>query len=361
MRKNGNKPMKLPNGFGSIKYLGTGRRKPYMASPPLLKNAAYSGTPKPIGYAATWEEAYELLTLYHLTKKGSLPSSTTPPVSPLFSEIYEQFFVEKFHSNHSRSYASSTKRAIVAAYRNCHTLHNLPISQLTYDDLQNVVNSCPLKHASIELIIHFLKQLYRFMLKHELITKNPALYLYNPKPEDDECGEAFSEEEIQTLLRYADDETAQMLLIMIYSGFRISAYTQIEVNLEERYFKGGIKTVAGKDRIVPIHTFIYPYVAKRCVSGSSVNLLGCSPQTFRRRMYKKLYLWGISISPGGKKHTPHDCRHTFSTLCEKYHISPYDHKRLMGHSFGQNITNGKYVHRTLEDLKFELAKIPSPQ
>ena len=43
-----------------------------------------------------------------------------------------------------------------------------------------------------------------------------------------------------------------MLLIMCYSGWRISEYIGLEVNLQKKYFMGGIKTEAGKGRIVPI-------------------------------------------------------------------------------------------------------------
>lgn len=43
---------------------------------------------------------------------------------------------------------------------------------------------------------------------------------------------------------------------MCYSGFRIKAFTNIEVNLELRYFKGGVKTKSGKNRIVPRYSEI---------------------------------------------------------------------------------------------------------
>jgi hypothetical protein len=41
-------------------------------------------------------------------------------------------------------------------------------------------------------------------------------------------------------------------------------------------------------------------------------------------------------------------------------VSEADRKRMMGHSFGSDVTNGVYGHRTLEDLREELEKIPSP-
>lgn len=67
-------------------------------------------------------------------------------------------------------------------------------------------------------------------------------------------------------------------------------------------------------------------------------------------MYNTLKQLGI------EKHTPHDCRHTFSALCEKYGVRENDRKRMLGHSF-KDITNKKYGHRELSDLRTEIEKI----
>ena len=47
----------------------------------------------------------------------------------------------------------------------------------------------------------------------------------------------------------------------------------------------------------------------------------------------------------------------FDRLCEKYGVSDADRKRMMGHSFGADITNGVYGHRTLEELREQIEKI----
>lgn len=60
---------------------------------------------------------------------------------------------------------------------------------------------------------------------------------------------------------------------------------------------------------------------------------------------------------GVERHTPHDCRHTFSRLCEKYKVNENDRKRMLGHSFKGDITNEVYGHRTLEELREEIEKI----
>ena len=53
-----------------------------------------------------------------------------------------------------------------------------------------------------------------------------------------------------------------LLLILIYSGFRISAIKTLKIDLEEGYFQGGVKTRASKNRIVPIHPLIRPAVIR---------------------------------------------------------------------------------------------------
>ena len=116
-----------------------------------------------------------------------------------------------------------------------------------------------------------------------------------------------------------------MLLIMCYSGYRISAYKTLEINLEKGYFKGGVKTRTSKDRVVPIYSAILPLVSRRLKRDGQ--LLFPSIWQFRNTMRKDLPKLEITVD-----HTPHDCRHTFSRLTEKYGVREADRRRMPGHS-----------------------------
>ena len=59
---------------------------------------------------------------------------------------------------------------------------------------------------------------------------------------------------------------------------------------------------------------------------------------------------------GIKEKSPHSCRHTFSRLFESYGVREAD----VGHSFGNDITNGVYGYRTLEALRTTIKKIKVP-
>lgn len=149
------------------------------------------------------------------------------------------------------------------------------------------------------------------------------------------------------------DPISEMALILCYSGWRIDEARHLKVDLDNRFFTGGNKTKAGKYRTVPIHPLILPFVSRRMAEYGS--LLPMATITYRNKFYENMARLGISGSP---KHTPpHDCRHTFSSLCEHYEVVESDRKRMMGHSFGGDITNKVYGHRTLEELRTEIEKI----
>ena len=124
--------------------------------------------------------------------------------------------------------------------------------------------------------------------------------------DDDEGGEPFTEEELKILWKNEKNPEIELLLIMCYSGYRIAAYKTLKVNLDDQYFQGGLKTKAGKDRIVPIHPGILTLVKRRIKRDGG--LLVCSVGKYRKSMYGALEMLGI------EKHTPHDLSliHIFS-------------------------------------------------
>lgn len=371
---------KIPNGYGSIKYLGKGRRNPYAVHPPTTEFTldGVPKTPKALCYVSDWMIGFAVLTAYHagtyypgyektLAATAAISESklaqtilsdynlskaadeklTAPKKT--FSDVYEEFYHWKYEMDQSRKYSMSSIRSTKAAFKNCSALHDRVFADLRYQDLQNVIDQCLLKHSSKELILSLFHQMYGYADIREMVEKDYSAHVKINTEEDDEHGVAFSDAELKILWENKNDPVVEMLLIMCYSGFRIAEYKSLEVNLEEKYFQGGIKTAAGKNRIVPIHSGIFSLVEKRIRHDGTI--LTISVAAFRSKMYSVLETIGI------EKHTPHDCRHTFSALCEKYNVNENDRKRMLGHSFGNDITNGVYGHRSLDDLRREIEKI----
>ena len=381
MAKARKKHPKIPNGYGSIKYLGENRRNPYAVHPPTVKFNKNGSpiTPKALCYVDNWYKGFAILTAY---KAGTytpgmeagiaLNSATNTSIEGIvaqiladynrtkhderknekrltFAEVYDRYYKYKFERENAKTYSDSSRSAKRSAFKNCSKLHHKVFSNVTHEDLQRVIDECSLKHASKELICSLFTQMYRYALANDITNKNYAINLEINTPDDDEHGVPFSENELKTLWDNKDNKTIELILIMVYSGYRISAYKVLEVNLKGRYFKGGVKTKSGKERVVPIHSSILDIVKKRYKRDSS--LLCISTTAFRNAMYSALEELNIT------RHTPHDCRHTFSMLCEKYEVKESDRKRMLGHSLKNDITNGIYGHRTLEELRAEIEKI----
>lgn len=318
---------RLPNGFGSIKKLSGVRRNPYAAYPPTTSYYP-NGTPKPtkaIGYFATYNEALKALTEWNVE-----PFHTEKIT---FDACCALYFEQKF--NGRRKYSDSMKNSLKAAYKNCGALHGRIMDAVTPMELQKLVDTCHLKHSSVELIVHLLKSVWTFAEQNDYVRKDIAKSIRINIPDDDEHGAPFTDEEIQVLWQHTDDPVCVSALSMIYSGFRVSALKSWEINMQDKTIYGGVKT--GK-RTVPIHSAILPFVS----SAKSI-----VAKDFR----KGLSAYGID------NHTPHDCRHTFSWLCDKYHVDNISKHMLMGHSLGKDVEAKVYSHRTIDELRTEINKI----
>lgn len=368
---------KLPNGFGSIRYLGSGRRNPYCVQPAStgLDINGCPIRPKPLCYVDSWYKGFAVLTAYNagtytegmqntlrlddgathiddvvrnILSNYSLITQRIAGVASeklTFAEIYEKAYNDKY--NTGKTYSKSSKGKLNAAYRKCESLYSRPFEEIRYIDLQSIIDSCPLKKGSLGDLLVLFHMMYAYAIKMDLVTTDYSQHLTIKDAEEDEHGVPFSLEELTQLWHDVDvDPTAELLLIMCYSGHRISEYTIAEVNLKDGYFKGGVKTKTSRERIVPIHSAIYPLVKRRLRrDGTIINAV----HTQRRCIAKY-------CTEHGMDHTPHDTRHTFSMLCEKYGVPENDRKRMLGHTF-KDVTNAVYGHRTLEDLRTELEKI----
>jgi len=152
-----------------------------------------------------------------------------------------------------------------------------------------VLDNCSLKYASQELILGLMLQMYSYAEIMELCDKDYSAHVKIKIPDDEEHGVAFTDEELKNFWNNQTDQTAEMMLIMCCSGFRINEYRTLEINFEDGYFRGGSKTATGKNRIVPIHSAIRPLVEKRISHDGK--LLTVTATVFRRQM------GGISRTP----------------------------------------------------------------
>lgn len=373
------KYLKLPSGYGSIRFLGKNRRLPYAVHPPAKDRdeLGHYIRPAALCYVPDWYTGFAVLSAYHagryvrgleveisrevsqsdadldafclrvLKDRGMVAQSA----GCTFQQAYDQFMAWKYGEDAPKKLSASSKYGCQQGWSFLSGIGGEPLDGITVDRLQNIVNSCDKKKATRENIVKLAKQVYKFALSREMCTKNPAQYLVVPDGRENTHGVPFGDKDIERLWKDVDgaDHIAEMILIMCHAGYRINAWADIKVNLSKGTLFGGNKTTAGKDLVTPIHSDVLPLVERR-MKRNGGDLLGEPVKVFRERFKEYCLKHGLG------EHTPHDTKHTFSRLCEKYGVRENDRKRMLGHAVG-NITNDVYGHREVDELRLEIEKI----
>lgn len=126
----------------------------------------------------------------------------------------------------------------------------------------------------------------------------------------------------------------------------------VDIHLEDSYMVGGVKTANGKNRIIPLHRDILPFVKDFKEGIIAFNGTSSHDKYERFRAPFKTFMKDIKT-----KHSLYDTRHTFATLCNEYGLNDYLVKKIMGHSC-KDLTKDVYTHASIERLVNEVNKLP---
>lgn len=165
---------------------------------------------------------------------------------------------------------------------------------------------------------------------------------------------AFTEPQLQKIERLAAEgfPYADTVLMRCYTGFRITEFlilTPASYDAKADALRGGIKTAAGKNRIVPVHPKIKPYLTARLKNGGERIICTPDGKPFNAPSDRKSVFKSIMQQIGAKNATPHWCRHTFASRLHTAGAPELDIKRLMGHA-DKDITE-HYTHIDTEHLR----------
>jgi integrase len=160
----------------------------------------------------------------------------------------------------------------------------------------------------------------------------------------------FSDMEVLRLWDSVDVPWVDTVLILLYSGWRISELLALrveDVNLDMGFMRGGAKTKAGKERIVPIHRLIMPLVKNR-LENSKCRLIENGEAPVGYDTY--LYFFRGAMSKLDMRHTIHETRHTFRTWLDRASAPLSCVNRIMGHACG-DVGLQTYTHKAIEELR----------
>lgn len=330
--------MRLPNGYGSVYKLSGKRRKPWIVVISHGINAEGKVDREPIGYYKTRQEGLSALAEYHREPQYMAGNKKT------LGEVVQDFFEYKASSKDISAAYKASLRKLAPLYRH-------KFKHVTAHDLQLVMDSTtPSVSHTLKAAI---KGLYKFAMMNGYVSTNLADALTPQDTDKSTLHYPFTPEEIHELWQYAGDFTADMALILIFTGMRIGELLTIKnSNIHEDYMIGGIKTKAGKNRVIPIHDAIKPIIHR--YQSSKELFISMSAANFRG------HYWRNSGIPCLQKHTPHDGRHTCETMLNNAGVNKVIIQKIIGHA-GNDVDDSVYTHKTNEQLIEAINVLPTYQ
>lgn len=335
--------MKKANGNGSVSKLSGIRRKPYIARVTLgWDENTGRQIRKTIGTYVTQKEAQKALIDY-LDNPYDLDLSNI-----LFKDVYEKWSKLKYPK-----VSHSAILGYQSAYNNVEKLHNMKIKDIKARHLQEAIDSCSKGQATKKKIKFLFGQMFAYAMQNDIITKDYSEFVDIGKASEESKREPFSNKEIELLWKHIDDiEFIDTILIMIYSGFRIGELLELEtknIDLVNMTMTGGLKTEAGKNRLVPIHPKILPLIEKRYNKDNQYLIINFKGKKMKYDNYYKEKFIPI-MEQLNMKHRPHDCRHTFATLLSNANANATAIKKMIGHE-SYATTEKIYTHKDIEELR----------
>ena len=336
--------MKLPNGFGTVYKLSGNRRNPYVARKTTgwefdAKRGRRIQIVATIGYFPDRNAALQALSEYNGNPYDLRFQNVT------FAELYKIWAGEKFDENTNRS----TYRNYLNAYNHCATLYNMKMSDIRPRHLQAVLDANKgLSRSAVERIRSLFRQMYDWCVANDYIKKNYAEALKVKSEKEPKLKNPFTTEEIQTLWKHTDNETVMIVLMLIYSGCRVSELLELkksDVDIDCQMFNVvKAKTEAGVRR-VPIADKVFPFW-KHFLSISECEYVFTNKKRKGNLKYfnfKDNYFAPLREALGFN-HTIHETRHTCISQLTQQHADDRIIKIIVGHKSAQSLTEKVYTH-----------------
>ena len=265
-----------------------------------------------------------------------------------FKDLYK-----KWLDGHTEKVTQSTINCYKSAYKYFSSLYYVEIAKIRTEHMQKCIDECPHGKRTKENMKALGTSLWRYAMQLDIVDRNYAEYIYIQK-EDKAEKIAFSKAQLDIMWANVDKvPNIKYVLVLCYTGMRLSemlgAMTD-SYDPKEGFFVTGVKTDAGKNRVITISPKIRPFFAE---FGQKKHLFtNLSAKKFRSDIYYPA-LQALDLDAlddkGDHIYTPHCCRHTFATLMKNVDAPPTDKQKLIGHSKFEMTAH--YTHTDLDSLK----------
>lgn len=350
--------MRRPNGTGTIVKLSGNRRRPYVVRIPA-RDKRGRVIQKNLSYHASGTEAQAALDDYIANlRSGAAPSADK--LGMTVQQVYDAWSGREYKRLNPPSISSHR----AAWNRRVSRFADRKMRSVSLDEWQSILDEDEANGASQSLVNNdaiLIKSLYAYSMERDIVGKDYSKYLDIPCVDPKKKKGAFNDLQMKKLAQMAADGVpwADTVLMLCYTGFRISEFlslTRFNYHPEEGgYFQHGSKTEAGRDRIVPVHPNILPYLNQRIAQGGDT-IVTIDGGPVSASWYREHAFPPIAQALGVPEATPHWCRHTFSTRLYAAEVEALTIKWLLGHSTKGDVTAG-YTHKNISILKKAVGKL----
>lgn len=259
----------------------------------------------------------------------------------------------------------------VFAYNHFEPLKYRRMDTITAPELQKCMDDCPAGKRTHQLMKVTAGLIWAYAVDSEIVKKDITQNLYIGK-HSTTTRQSLTPDDVKAIkeaigkIRYAEYVYCQC-----YLGFRPGEFLEIKksqvctetIDKEIVYYiQEGIKTEAGKDRIVIVPKQILNYVIERLYIPGSEYLFPVYHFQWQNGLFKgfgkmtsKYYNESVfkplmeKLGIEGTK-TPYSARHTYADKLKKAEGDERDKAALIGHT-DFNFTRKQYMSSPLEDLK----------
>lgn len=361
------------NGTGSVYKRADLKARPWVATGPKLKKAK-----RPIiGYFQTAQEAKDAVEKYRI--------APTTKLNITLKQLYDEW-----QPIGTAGKSRQLKDSYHAAWNKLKPLYDKKFREIRTAQMQDIIDYYqrerpaldkegkpviknkkaqilkPMSYSALHDVKTLLGVLYKYAMQNDIVNKNYAQFLVLPKKPTG-VKDCFNDLELKKIENAAFGNGvdkipfADCILFMCYTGLRITEF--ITLKKESVYHKdslyalyGGIKTDAGKDRIVPVHHKILP-ILKGWLEKNGRTIF-CRPDgsPYTANYFRKNCYYPALEQIGVRRLTPHATRRRMATSMSEADIREEDFIAMMGHA-DFKIDVESYIFQTAEKLSKSIEKM----
>lgn len=217
----------------------------------------------------------------------------------------------------------------------------------------------PLSLSSMTKIKSLLNQLFNYAIANNITDINYASLVKIPKGAEAGTIRALTDAEFSILEKnWRNVSGGDAVYALCFLGFRVSEFCQLSPSSYDKAAQtltGGLKTEAGRDRVVPVHPNILPLVEGWAGAGHKALYAASDGKSYNKDSFTRK-IWKPAIEALGlpDELTPHSARHTCATRLAAAGARPEDIQAILGHADYSETAN-TYINQDVSTLRSAMA------